>query len=377
MRKHKLKTLGIIAVFVGVSVILGSDSAYAQTCPAVPNDGVDDDTVIQGCLDNGGVVSLAPGIYNIRFGLRLKVSGTIFTSSNPPARPRLVAHPDIMPDASMLTPILATVNDPINWEISYMSFDGNRFFRNNAWTCNGFHNPGGSNLIVRGSGFVIRFVESVQALCGSALEMHGDSYEVYGNTFTANGFAQGTYYPYTFADGLTAGRCDGGTIRNNEFVDNTDVDLVVFRGNGCNVRFNQIRHVNQYGFAGLGVGHQDASLSGATISDNTIESGYNLLSIGLALGHHPWNGGYHTWDIGNVVFNSVSGAVINILVEGVFGGNITNNSAWQRQGDRGYEGCGVYDNIVVGSQPGHRGGSLILQSWDREITSFDTGVCIP
>ena len=368
----EVRTVAPAAMLLALLSLAGP--ANAQTCPAIPDDGIEDDAVIQACLNGGGLVSLASGVYNIRLGLRLRVSGTVFTSSAPPARPRLVAHPDIMGNASWNTPILATADPtPNNWEISHMTFDGNRFYRNNAWTCNGSYNPGGSNLIVKGSGFVIRYVESTQALCGSALEVNGSDYYIYDSVFTANGFADGQYYPFTFADGLTALRCEGGTIWNNYFVDNTDVDLIVGTGTYCTVRFNTVQHSNQFGFAGMQVGGNNANLSGSSISNNSVQAGYNLLSFGLVLGAHPWNGNHDTSHVGTVEDNAVSGAVMNVLVEGVYGGVFTGNSISGSQGNRGYAGCQIYGDYFVGAHVG----SLTLQGGWIGITSFDTGICVP
>jgi hypothetical protein len=145
----------------------------------------------------------------------------------------------------------------------------------------------------------------------------------------------------TWSDGMTVISCEGGQIHNNTLADNTDIDLVLGPGN-CSVQGNTITHFNRYGFAGLNVGSFNGSgnHAGSVISGNTIQSGFNLLSIGLLVGSHPWstNPAFDVQHAGDVVGNSMSGAVINLVVEGMAGGNVgvtgAPNSMSGAQGDR-------------------------------------------
>lgn len=55
------------------------------------------------------------------------------------------------------------------------------------------------------------------------------------------------------------------------------------------------------GFSGE---HTDSVVSG-----NTVTSGLNLMSVGLMIGHHPWNASANVGDAGEVSGNTISGAV--------------------------------------------------------------------
>jgi hypothetical protein len=63
-----------------------------------------------------------------------------------------------------------------------------------------------------------------------------------------------------------------------------------------------------------------------TVSNNDVV-GYGLLSIGIGVGARAWGTDGSVLDGGIVTGNRVSGAVVNLMVDGVanttFGGNIT------------------------------------------------------
>jgi hypothetical protein len=373
--KHVRHSIHILGAMV-LTTILGTASVRAQTCSVTPSDPFPYDQAIQDCLDLGGLVSLEPGTYVLRYGLRLKHSGTILTSSNPPARVRFVAHPDISEyGATYERPLLRTADPAPNfWEISHVAFDGNKFNRVQIESC--YHpndetaNVGGTNVIAKGFGFVIKYTEIVNAMCGSGLEVYGDGFQIYDNTIHGNGFSEGAGPYGAWADGMTVGRCGGGVVWNNYLADNSDVDLIIGDGQNCTVRFNQVYHNVNYAFAGIQVGGENAYLAGSQISDNYVQSGYNLLSFGFVVGAHPWNGSHHTLHVGNIEFNQINGAVINGIVEGVYEGRVWDNSAWNPQGTRGYGGCPVVSNYTVG----HVFGGAQLQPGGLPLT-FDNGVC--
>jgi hypothetical protein len=136
-----------------------------------------------------------------------------------------------------------------------------------------------------------------------------------------------------WSDGLTVFDCRNSTIRDNAFWDNTDVDLGVNGGAACSVYRNTIGHFQKYAFAGLVIG--DPSASGGEFSDNSVSSGYNLLGFGIMVGCHPWAqcGGGYASNVA-VYHNTVSGAVVNLAVDGLNGGSVWNNSMSGARGTR-------------------------------------------
>src|SRR5262249_39626300 len=146
----------------------------------------------------------------------------------------IIATPAL--DSSMLRGL--GVDD---FEISFIRFDGNRAARvTRDKPCDDLHNY--RNVELQGNGFRVRYVDSIGAVCGSAMTV-GDSsaFEIYGSRFYDNGRQpeEAGNIAGLWADGLTVFKCVQATIRDNQFWDNTDVDLGVNGGAGCAVYRNR------------------------------------------------------------------------------------------------------------------------------------------
>ena len=212
----------------------------------------------------------------------------------------------------------------------------------------------------QGGGFVIRFINSDFARCGSALEIVGADFEVYNNTFAYNGWSEDERSG-EWADGVTVHRCDGGSITNNQMAENTDIGLVVNEGQNCTIRYNDIWNENRYAFAGFHVsaGNEGGDHSGGLYSDNTIWANQDLMGFGLIVGAETWHG-TRTSDVGTVGWNYIEGAVINLAVDGIDGGTVTSNTTYRAQGTRGYGTCNGQsaDEFIAA----HNGGGASIQS---------------
>lgn len=117
-------------------------------------------------------------------------------------------------------------------------------------------------------------------------------------------------------------------------------------GINCNASFNTITHTASYGFAGLGIAYfapYYGKHNGSVYSNNTITSSFNKLGAGLVVGIHPWPNENYVYDP-VVTSNTISGAVVNLLVDGVSGGQVQGNSMSGAQGTRGLNGCGSSSN---------------------------------
>ena len=304
------------------------------TCDAAnPYDAIPDHAALQACLDNYDVVLLEPegrsGYvgYLLADNLKLRRNGVLITSSDSPRKVSMRAAPE-------LTDSMLRASGFDNFEISFIRFDGNRELRTVRDKPCSVGNK--RNVELMGTGFRVRYVESFDAVCGSAMTVGGSqSFEISNSLFYDNGRQpeEAGGISGLWSDGLTVFDCRSATVRDNIFWDNTDIDLAVNGGASCSVYRNTINHARKYAFAGLAIG--DPSRSGGEFSDNRVTSDYNLLGFGIIVGCHPWSqcGGGYASDA-RVYNNRATGAVVNIAVDGLNGGSVRNNTASGAQGNR-------------------------------------------
>lgn len=354
--------VAVVAALAGIGAhpFASNDALRTRTtCDAAnPFDNVPDELALQACLDAYDEVLLQPSDrpgyigYIVNDTLKPKRRGSLLSTTDSPRKATILAGRDL--SSSMLR--VSGVDD---FEISFVRFDGNR--ENRAVRdkpCDTGHNY--RNVELTGNGFQIRYVESHGAVCGSAMTIGGSTnFQVYGSWFYDNGRQpeEAGNISGLWADGLTVFRCPGSTIRDNYFWDNTDVDLGVNGGPSCAVYRNTIAHTYKYAFAGLVIG--DPTNAGGEFSDNVVSSGYDLLGFGIIVGCHPWSqcGGGYASNV-NVHDNLVSGAVVNLAVDGVNGGTIRDNRISLPQGTRVLN-CPGAANYTVGHmlnarvQPGY------------------------
>lgn len=169
---------------------------------------------------------------------------------------------------------------------------------------------------------------------------------------------------------MTLTSCNGGNVHDNWISNNTDVGLVVFGGANCIVRNNQINNDARYGFAGLKVGEDTGTLPGSSIHDNSVTSGLNLLSFGIIVGHHPWGTGT-VGDVGEVSYNSATGAVVNLAIDGITAGTVINNSVSSAQGNRGFH-CSLSANYTAA----HWGSASVQGGWNL-LWQYNNNTCGP
>lgn len=324
----------LLAMGCGALLLAQSPGTTQTTCPAAnPFDTEPDDLAIQACLAQFDRVLLEPpgGAdyvgYLVASTIDLRRNGALLTSARSPALARLIAA------ETLAEPMFrARAN---SFEISFLSFDGHQDAREvRDKPCNDVRNY--RNVELTGTAFRVRYVESFNAVCGSAMTVGASTrFEISNSRFYNNGRqpedAKGI--SGLWADGLNVFNCTGATIRDNVFWDNTDVDLGVSGGPGCAVYRNRIEHFSRYAFAGLVAG--DPSRSGGEFSDNRIEAARDLLGFGLMVGCHAWpecvgRFASNLW----VHDNDVRGAVVNLVVDGVNGSTIERNRVGPSQGTR-------------------------------------------
>lgn len=309
------KYLRWLCLAIFAAVMFSPVRAFAQCYPANygadPTDNVPDDWAIQQCLDQGGttlLVSGGPTGYLITNTLRITLAGTTLTSASDPFRAHLVGTSDLN-GSSGKGRILESPNLN-NVVLSLLWFDGNKSNRSTS-SCS--PKPGGifeygKNLLITGTGWKILNVLSENAVCGSAAEVEGSGFEVANSTFKNNGYDS----DLDWADGLTVWSCFGnGSIHDNGFYNNTDVNLIVGGGANCSVMNNTISNTFAHGFAGLMLDifpQGGGNHSGFTYSGNTISSATNMLSFGLLVGGHPWTSAQNLISAGSVYGNTRVGS---------------------------------------------------------------------
>jgi hypothetical protein len=325
----------LAAAFHGFPLAPTPAAGSTTSCDAAnPFDTLPDDAALQQCLDNYDWVLLKPDYlpgyvgYIISNTVKLKRDRILLTTAENPWKVTFIAARDLQ------APLLRAsgAND---YEISFIRFDGNRDGRSvRDKPCDTTHDF--RNLELAGTGFRVRYVESFGAVCGSGMVVGGaNTFEIVNSLFYDNGRQpeEANGVSGVWADGLTVFGCTRSTIRDNVLWDNTDVDLGVNGGDSCAVYRNTISHSWKYAFAGLVAG--DPSRSGGEFSHNVVSSDYNLLGFGMVVGCHPWgacNGGYasNLW----VHDNHLTGAAVNLAVDGLNGGRVENNVMSGAQGDR-------------------------------------------
>lgn len=362
---------------VGSSSDRNSSSRLNDTC-GNPNDWEPDDSELQACLDRGGNIYLTPGEpgYIVNRGLEITRHRTVITSSGSGAR--IVASRDLF------ATILKTRGSVDGIEITNISVDGmvdemaeDGPYRRRRDGCKDGNAPG--NISITGNDF--KFIDNVsrKALCGSGLGIYGKRHEIRNNLIESNGrdrYAGAGGDPW--ADGITALFCEGGNIIGNTLIDNTDISLALGGGYGCRAEGNKIINSEKYVFSGINIGNflgGDGDHTGSLYINNTVSSGPNKMAMGISAGSHMWRSDVDVRHAGKVSFNTVSGANINLVVDGVYGGEITENNIYDpHYGVPEGEVCGRYGaNYTV--YPPHAKDVTLQSGWIP--FQYDGDVCDP
>lgn len=351
----------VIRLVVATAALYASTAAVASAqCPPLNcSDTASDVNAIQCLLNQGGTIVLpADGCQNgyiIDGTLHLNVSGTTFTSSSAFGNRAL-----LLAAAGLSTPMMVVDPGVLNYTISNIFFYGNRFNRTAPNCTLGSHQS--VNLWLKGSGWTVDNIESDTVPCqtSTVVDSSNSSFVIRNSVFANNGWSEkeigscGGMASKDCADGLTVHACVSGFIHDNQFIDNTDIDLVVGGGSNCTIQTNTVQHNLSYGQAGFqvgffqgGNGNHSASTYGPT---NTVSSGLDKLAFGIMVGNHPFDVNLTLTDAGSVLNNTASGAVINLAVEGIApggGGVVSGNTLSGAQGSDGFGACTVSSNYTV------------------------------
>jgi hypothetical protein len=320
------------AVSTAHGVNVEAAAKTASICPGVSADiggAAPANAAIQSCIDAtppGGVLALPAGVYRIDGQLTLAKPITLVTAGADPAMPGCWDHDS---PACVVLRAGPTLDVPRGFlyvtsgsavHLDRIVLDGNRNARLGsaaAATCAGGTNGAGFNAhsddcaacsFTRGM--------SARALCGTGWEWVGDDAAIEGNVFYQNG---DHVTKMMWSDGLTLLRSNGARVRDNRFVDDSDVDFICGGAENAVFTGNRVAHVLQASFAGIMWdnfnGGTPGKFVGASLAANVVDCGAQLCDFGIELGPHPW---YPSANIegGKVTGNTVTGAKIQINAEG-------------------------------------------------------------
>ncbi|PYR81021.1 MAG: hypothetical protein DMF87_06875 [Acidobacteria bacterium] len=228
----------------------------------------------------------------------------------------LAAAPDLL---AMWGPLVVWSTNNVSLE--HLVIDGNRSARVTS-TAAGFcltrSNTFGFNASVLDcTDCTLDDVVSAHALCGTGMVWSGARATIQRSAFMANGDAARSMW----SDGLTLIYAPESVVRANQFVDNSDVALLIAYGVQSRVEDNVVAQRTQPSFAGLMLHNFNSNVRtsgdfrGAVIAGNTVDCGALLCAFGIQVGPRPWNmkgiivgGDLHD--------NAVRGAKVGINVDG-------------------------------------------------------------
>jgi hypothetical protein len=335
-------TISTIATTTTSSTTTTTQPTGALVCEAVRSlSGTTSDasTAIQKCIDDassGAVVELPAGRYYVDKPVLISKQITFRTQGKTSASSRcdygdnhdcaeIIASEKLFDTRNILSVSGSGI------VVDHIVVNGNKVARASSDAgakCKSGNNVYGYNVLFQCSGNC-EFKNSVSknALCGTGLGLGGDGVLVYNNVIAFNGVHD---VSGLWSDGMTVG--DGSNLRvlNNEFIDNTDIDLIFGGCKNCRIQNNKITHTTAFSggsFAALMI-HAWPSTSGdytgSDISNNAIDCGSNKrCGFGLYLGSDAW---YITNVFGGSVHdNTVSNAQQGVLIDDAHNMEVYNN----------------------------------------------------
>lgn len=344
------KKVFVFIFFLIIFLTVGKVEAVSNGCSALAKyNGVlkDSSTVIQSCIDKtpkNGVVALPVGKYYIAKRIKILKSMTLTTEGKSVAMPRcsnsindcaeIIAMPDFADKIAMIN----IRHDAYGTTIDHLVINGNKENRydhkNLEMECN--NTTVGSQESHEGKNIVALYVNNFvftnnidkNAACSSSLVVggileknlnyvNGTSYiTIKNNLIIGNGFRR---LPF-FSDGITIHKSNNVIVEKNEFVNNTDVHLILGGCTNCQIKNNVFLHTDNYDGSSSVVIQIAAWMAsspgvydGTEVAFNNIDCGVKKRCMfGIVLGAHSWfstmSGGgiYHD----NVIANAQYGFAI-------------------------------------------------------------------
>jgi len=184
----------------------------------------------------------------------------------------------------------------------------------------------------------------VNSPCGTGIGIQGNTFQIYNNNISNNGWdtfnnPQGLSFPYS--DGINAAVCFNGQINNNIIMDNTNMQVAVGPGPYCWVKNNIIQQTRIITQCAINLWPTNVwmttpvwwhpaqwDLAHSSIQGNILSSTNAVTAgaySGIAVGALPWANVSLT-NTGFVFNNTISGANVLLMVDGVSTGTIFANT---------------------------------------------------
>lgn len=285
---------------------------------------------LQQCIDNAppsASVEIPRGFYLLRRQVVIRrpitirtagsADGSITCSSGPDGCANLVASPGLLDDNGVLS-----IQSTSDVTLEHIVLDGNRSARlstSAVQACRSGRNTAGFTASVIGCVRCrLRDVVATHALCGTGMLWVGAEAVIEYSDFRDNGDSATRMW----ADGLTAVYAPDSHIRDNRFIENSDVGLILGYAARSRVERNHLVQRQQSVFAGFMLDNfnsDDLTIRGdfrdLEMTDNVIDCRQLRCLYGIQIGPGPWYPtrniiGGHIWD------NQVHGAKVGINVDG-------------------------------------------------------------
>jgi len=363
-------------------------------CPGLStfiNRSDDASAVLQTCISQaaaGATLEIPAGVYTLNRQVQIGRAITIKTlgKSVSDAKCQLQDNSGCVElkagvafDAGSSRGILAVTAPGVTFD--HLVINGNRLERAlsaSVAACQAGNNGAGINLHVAASNFIFTNSVSKYAVCGAGLEHAVAS----GGRITSNTFAYNGVHDkdMLWADGLTIHSLDNSTVSDNEFVDNTDVDLILGGCRNCLIQRNVIRHSGSFpesSFAGF-MAHAWPSTSGdytgSDISGNKVDCGSgHSCGFGFLIGGEPW---YSVDTYGGVFHdNSVANAQQGFAVSRARDISVYNNSV-SGSGGEFSASCGKRTATAYSISPTSRNIDRSKDSTSPAYAAIDWSGCI-
>lgn len=230
-------------------------------------------------------------------------------------------------------PITVTANDV---SLDHLIVDGGRRDTLKP-TCRGPLRRLGSGVGVSANNFSMTNSVLENVACDSALVLSkgANGFHFSNNKVVDNG--KHTSY-LMWSDGLTVLDASRATIEDNEFVDNTDVQLILGGCKDCLIRSNHFSHISSRdgaAFAELLIQSWPSTsgdYTGSNISGNSIDCGpQRNCGFGIGVGADEWYPS-KAFNV-NVISNLVVNAEVGLIVDNATGMiNLSNNRVYHSGG---------------------------------------------
>ncbi|MFA5132330.1 MAG: peptidoglycan-binding protein [Candidatus Paceibacterota bacterium] len=308
---------------------------------------------------NAGIIELLPGKYYIKSTIDIGNLSNITIKTKGVSSGSACLQVGSAPCAVLFAtadnkgPVILKSEGASKLNLFYIAIDGNRLARWSPGTTPNWIKNNETDKYGTAYNAAIRYCDkchftgfaSVRAPKGTGLEFIGADAVFDTTLFSDNGWQLSDWFSSNpeagaFADGLTALISERIVIRNSEFSNNSDINLILGDAPGAVIENNIIKSDNKFVFAGLMVDNFmrinnviKGRFDGTVIRNNTISCGNGLCGIGIDVGPYLWYAkkGETNVDVervtgGIIANNTVFGARQGILVSGASGTTINNNT---------------------------------------------------